>query len=226
MKVVYTSLIIITLLILPSSFFARSKTEIARYHHISSFVDIYQELCLANEGLKQEVFEYAVRGLQKINPAKAILTIVDLSQPSVNKRLYVIDLVKHQLLYRTYVAHGRNSGDLYAHKFSNAHSSFQSSLGFYQTLGTYQGKHGLSLKLKGLEPGFNTNVLDRAVVMHGADYVSEDFIRKIGRLGRSFGCPAIPYAVHKDIIETIKNGACLFVYSPYKQYLQKSSFLS
>lgn len=148
-----------------------------------------------------------------------------MSQPSVNKRLYVIDLVKRQLLYHTYVAHGRNSGDLYADKFSNEISSYQSSLGFYQTLGTYQGKHGLSLKLQGLESGFNTNALSRAVVMHGADYVSEDFIKKIGRLGRSFGCPAIPYNVHKAIIETIKNGACLFVYSPNKQYLQKSSFL-
>lgn len=205
-----------------SSLTVTAKPRLTTY---SSLVTIYQELSLDEAGLSHSVFDYAIRGVQKVNPAKAILAIVDLSQPSVNKRLYVIDLLKRKLLFRTYVAHGRNSGDLYAQKFSNEVSSLQSSLGFYQTLGTYQGKHGLSLKLKGLENGFNTNALDRAVVMHGADYVSEDFIRKIGRLGRSFGCPAVPYGVHKDIIETLKNGACLFVFSPNQNYLKKSTFL-
>lgn len=205
-----------------SSLTVTAKPRLTTY---SSLVTIYQELSLDEAGLSHSVFEYAIRGVQKVNPAKAILAIVDLSQPSVNKRLYVIDLLKRKLLFRTYVAHGRNSGDLFAQKFSNEVSSLQSSLGFYQTLGTYQGKHGLSLKLKGLENGFNTNALDRAVVMHGADYVSEDFIRKIGRLGRSFGCPAVPYGVHKDIIETLKNGACLFVFSPNQNYLKKSTFL-
>lgn len=205
-----------------SSLTVTAKPRLTTY---SSLVTIYQELSLDEAGLSHSVFEYAIRGVQKVNPAKAILAIVDLSQPSVNKRLYVIDLLKRKLLFRTYVAHGRNSGDLFAQKFSNEVSSLQSSLGFYQTLGTYQGKHGLSLKLKGLENGFNTNALDRAVVMHGADYVSEDFIRKIGRLGRSFGCPAVPYGIHKDIIETLKNGACLFVFSPNQNYLKKSTFL-
>ena len=223
MKIIRTLLVVSILLSIPYSISADPKTKLSS--RLTGLMNIYQELRLDDVGLNRDVFDYALRGLQKINPSKAILAIVDLSQPSVNKRLYIIDLVKHKLLFRTYVAHGRNSGDLYAKKFSNDMSSYQSSLGFYQTLDTYQGKHGLSLKLKGLEPGFNTNVLDRAVVMHGADYVSENFIRKIGRLGRSFGCPAIPYDVHKDIIETIKNGACLFVYSPDKQYLQKSSFL-
>lgn len=223
MKIIRTLLVVSILLSIPYSISADPKTKLAS--RLTGLMNIYQELRLDDVGLNRDVFDYALRGLQKINPSKAILAIVDLSQPSVNKRLYVIDLVKHKLLFRTYVAHGRNSGDLYAKKFSNDMSSYQSSLGFHQTLDTYQGKHGLSLKLKGLEPGFNTNVLDRAVVMHGADYVSENFIRKIGRLGRSFGCPAIPYDVHKDIIETLKNGACLFVYSPDKQYLQKSSFL-
>lgn len=223
MKIIRTLLVVSILLSIPYSISADPKTKLSS--RLTGLMNIYQELRLDDVGLNRDVFDYALRGLQKINPSKAILAIVDLSQPSVNKRLYIIDLVKHKLLFRTYVAHGRNSGDLYAKKFSNDMSSYQSSLGFYQTLDTYQGKHGLSLKLKGLEPGFNTNVLDRAVVMHGADYVSENFIRKIGRLGRSFGCPAIPYDVHKDIIETLKNGACLFVYSPDKQYLQKSSFL-
>lgn len=220
MKSLHVRLVVV--LFLFASFTVVAKPRLTTY---SSLVTIYQELCLDEAGLSHSVFDYAIRGVQKVNPAKAILAIVDLSQPSVNKRLYVIDLVKRKLLYRTYVAHGRNSGDLFAQKFSNEVSSLQSSLGFYQTMGTYQGKHGLSLKLKGLEIGFNTNALDRAVVMHGADYVSEDFIRKIGRLGRSFGCPAVPYGIHKDIIETLKNGACLFVFSPNQNYLKKSTFL-
>ena len=220
MKSLHARLFVFLLVL--SSLTVTAKPRLNTY---SSLVTIYQELSLDEAGLSHSVFDYAIRGVQKVNPAKAILAIVDLSQPSVNKRLYVIDLLKRKLLFRTYVAHGRNSGDLFAQKFSNEVSSLQSSLGFYQTLGTYQGKHGLSLKLKGLENGFNTNALDRAVVMHGADYVSEDFIRKIGRLGRSFGCPAVPYGVHKDIIETLKNGACLFVFSPNQNYLKKSTFL-
>ncbi|GAB3938705.1 murein L,D-transpeptidase catalytic domain family protein [Larkinella terrae] len=186
---------------------------------------VYNELNLESIGLRKEVFDYALRGLQKTDFAKSILSIVDLSQPSNQKRLYVIDLNMHKLLFQTYVAHGRNSGELMAASFSNTSSSFQSSLGFYQTLNTYQGKHGLSLQLKGLERGFNDNALSRAIVMHGADYVCEDFIRKTGRLGRSQGCPAIANAVSKDIIQAIKGGSCLFVYSPNSDYLQKSTFL-
>ena len=220
MKLLSSRLVLLFFLIASSTVLAKPRSTA-----YSSLLNIYQELSLDNAGLSHSVFDYAIRGVQKVNPAKAILAIVDLSQPSINKRLYVIDLLKRKLLFRTYVAHGRNSGDLFAQKFSNEVSSLQSSLGFYQTLGTYQGKHGLSLKLKGLENGFNTNALDRAVVMHGADYVSEDFIRKIGRLGRSFGCPAVPYGVHKDIIETLKNGACLFVFSPNQNYLKKSTYL-
>jgi hypothetical protein len=217
-------LIISFILSIPNALLAEEpKNKSAAW--LTDLASLYLELRLEDAGLNRDVFEYALRGVQKINPAKAILAIVDLSQPSVNKRLYVIDLEKQKLLLRTYVAHGRNSGELYAKKFSNDISSYQTSLGFYQTLTTYQGKHGLSLKLKGLETGFNTNALDRAVVIHGADYVSESFIRKNGRLGRSLGCPAVPYEIHKDLIETIKNGACLFVYSPDPHYLQKSSFL-
>lgn len=217
-------LIISFILSIPNALLAEEpKNKSAAW--LTDLASLYLELRLEDAGLNRDVFEYALCGVQKINPAKAILAIVDLSQPSVNKRLYVIDLEKQKLLLRTYVAHGRNSGELYAKKFSNDISSYQTSLGFYQTLTTYQGKHGLSLKLKGLETGFNTNALDRAVVIHGADYVSESFIRKNGRLGRSLGCPAVPYEIHKDLIETIKNGACLFVYSPDPHYLQKSSFL-
>lgn len=191
----------------------------------NSLLAVYDQLDLAKSGLQKSVFEYALRGWQKIDTTKSILSIVDLSQPSNKKRLYVVDLANKKLLFNTYVAHGRNSGDLIPSQFSNVNSSFQTSLGFYQTLNTYMGKHGLSLQLKGLEKGFNDNVYNRNIVLHGADYACEDFIRKTGRLGRSQGCPAVPYADSKNIIQAVKGGTCLFVYAPNSDYLKKSTYL-
>jgi len=187
---------------------------------------VYDVLQLDRAGLKKDVFEYALRGWQKMGESNPLLSIVDMSQPSTHKRLYVIDLQKKQLLFNTYVAHGQNSGDLVASKFSNVNASFQTSLGFYKTLRTYMGKHGLSLQLKGLEKGINDQVQNRNIVLHGADYASEDFIRKTGRLGRSQGCPAVPYADSKRIIPVLKGGSCLFVYAPNSDYIAASAFLS
>lgn len=192
----------------------------------SIFIRAYDDLRLASTGLRRDVFEYALRGLTKIPGARPILSIVDMSQPSTSKRLYVIDLAGRKLLFHTYVSHGMNTGDLAAKFFSNKNDSHQSSLGFYQTLNTYYGKHGLSLKLRGLEKGFNDNAFGRSIVVHGADYVCEDFIRRTGRLGRSQGCPAVPNYLSKDIIQTIKNGSCLFMYYPDPAYLKHSTYLS
>ncbi len=187
---------------------------------------LYDQLELGRAGLKKNVFDYALHGWQKIDTAKSMLTIVDFSQPSTHKRLYVVDLAKKKLLFNTYVAHGQKSGDLVARQFSNTQSSFQTSLGFYKTLNTYMGKHGLSLQLQGLEKGFNDNVYNRNIVLHGADYACEEFIRKNGRLGRSQGCPAVPYAESKGIIQAVKGGSCLFVYAPNSDYLKRSAYLS
>lgn len=192
----------------------------------STFIQAYDDLHLASTGLRRDVFEYALRGLTKIPGVRPILSIVDMSQPSTSKRLYVIDLIGRKLLFNTYVSHGMNTGSLSAKRFSNKSESWQSSLGFYQTLSTYQGKHGLSLKLQGLEKGFNSNAYDRAIVLHGADYVCEDFIKRTGRLGRSQGCPAVPNYLSKNIIQAIKNGSCLFVYYPDPTYLKRSTYLS
>lgn len=205
---------------------AVTSTRAARPVKHVPYLDVYDQLQLGQTGLQRSVFEYALRGWQKVNPSKSTLTIVDLSQPSTHKRMYVVDLIKKKLLFNTYVAHGRNSGDLVPNQFSNTQSSFQSSLGFYQTLNTYMGKHGLSLQLKGLEKGFNDNVFNRNIVLHGADYVCENVIRKTGRLGRSQGCPAVPYADSKGIIQAVKGGSCLFVYSPDTDYLKKSAYLT
>lgn len=140
-----------------------------------------------------------------------ILTIIDFDLPSTQKRLWVIDMDENKVLFHSLVAHGKNSGELNAESFSNENESYKSSLGFFVTSETYQGSHGLSLKLDGLEKNKNDNARSRAIVIHGADYVSHDFIREHNRLGRSFGCPALPLELTKSIISTIKNKSCLFI---------------
>jgi len=155
-----------------------------------------------------------------------VITIIDFSLPSDMKRLWVLDLINGKVLFRCLVSHGRNSGDLMAKKFSNIPGSNASSPGFYATGETYIGKHGLSLALDGLEAGINDKARERAIVIHGADYVSADFIRKYGRLGRSLGCPAVPEELSKGIIQTIKGGSCLFIYAPEKSYTSNSQIIT
>jgi hypothetical protein len=155
-----------------------------------------------------------------------VITIIDFSLPSDKKRLWVLDLIGGKVLFHCLVSHGRNSGDLMADKFSNIPGSNASSPGFYLTGETYIGNHGFSLKLDGLETGINDKARARAIVMHGADYVSAEFIRKYGRLGRSFGCPAVPQELSKEIIQTIKDGSCLFIYVPKPSYLSNSPIIS
>ncbi len=193
---------------------------------IPQWEHIYNTLRLKEAGLSVEGFRYAWNGFQKEKFIKPILAIADFSQSSRHKRLYVIDLKENKLLYHTYVAHGRNSGEEFARRFSNNNSSYQSSLGFYRALSIYQGKHGLSLKLQGLETNINHRAFERAIVMHGADYVSEDFIRRTGRLGRSQGCPAVSVDDTKKLIPLLCNGAGLFLYYPDAAYLKKSKLIT
>jgi hypothetical protein len=192
---------------------------------------IYNELSLQEKGLSQDAFEYAYRGYRKLLDKQMIkqpgyLTICDFSQSSNNKRLYLIDLNNNELMVHTYVAHGRNSGAEFATRFSNKPSSLQSSLGFYVTEDTYFGEHGLSLKINGVEPGYNNNALRRAIVVHGADYIGERWLNNSDYMGRSYGCPAIPSEDRDTIINTIKNGTCLFIYHPSASYLRGSKLLN
>lgn len=143
-----------------------------------------------------------------------IVTLIDFSLPSTEKRLWTIDMLTGEVLFNTYVAHGRNSGDDVANKFSNVLESHQSSLGFYLTDQEYVGKHGNSMRLRGLEKNVNDNAWDRAIVVHGADYATDGFIKNNGRLGRSFGCPAIPPEITDKFIETVKDGSLIFIYHP------------
>ncbi|MES2575715.1 MAG: murein L,D-transpeptidase catalytic domain family protein [Bacteroidota bacterium] len=165
-----------------------------------------------------ESFKEALKGFYLLKEKglvqKDILTLVDFSLSSNVKRLWVIDLSTNSILYNSLVAHGRNTGEEFANSFSNANSSYKSSLGFYVTGETYNGKHGMSLKLDGQEKGVNDNARVRGVVMHAADYVSNSFIKCHKRLGRSQGCPAIPAELLKDIVGTIKDKTCLFIYHP------------
>lgn len=177
-----------------------------------------------------ESFSKAFEGYNELKKQgiveKEYLTIVDFSLSSNEERMWVIDMNTKEVVLRSLVAHGRNSGDLFANDFSNKSESYQSSLGFYTTGETYIGKHGLSLRLDGLEYGINNNARDRAVVIHGADYVSEEFVKDNGRLGRSQGCPAVPNEVSKELIELIKDKSCLFIYHPSRNYVAKSKLVS
>ena len=190
---------------------------------------LYDSLHLDAMGMRKDALMYAYKGQQnlvkegKIDNSN-ILTVCDFSQPSDSKRLYIIDVRNFKVLLNTYVAHGKNSGEVYAQKFSNRNSSLQSSLGFYVTKGTYFGKHGLSLRLSGQDRGFNDKAESRAIVVHGASYIGDEWLG--GKMGRSFGCPAVPQRYAKKVIDLIKNGTCLFIYHPLKSYLHGSNVLN
>ncbi|MFV5691505.1 murein L,D-transpeptidase catalytic domain family protein [Flavobacterium sp. LT1R49] len=179
---------------------------------------------------KLESFSEALKGYYLLKEKgliqKDILTLVDFSLSSNSKRLWVINLATGEILFNTLVAHGRNTGDEFASTFSNSAESYKSSLGFYATGEIYSGKHGMSLKLDGLEKGVNDNARARGVVMHAAEYVSNSFIKNNHRLGRSQGCPAVPVELSKEIISTIKNKSCLFIYHPSRAFKLASELVS
>jgi hypothetical protein len=191
---------------------------------------LYDSLQLNKMGLTREALIYAYKGQQYLaqngvvsNPS--VLTVCDFSQPSSNKRMYIIDIKNFHVLLNTYVAHGRNSGLNFAQHFSNSPESLESSLGFYITKNTYFGKHGLSLKIAGLEKGFNDNAESRAIVIHGAPYIG-DGRASSAYMGRSFGCPAVPQELAPKVVDLIKDGTCLFIYSPNQRYLHGSKILN
>ncbi len=192
---------------------------------------IYDSLNLSAMGLSEQAFDYAIKGYSYLKSKgklqnQRVLSIIDFTRSSSQKRLYILDMSNYKVLFNTYVAHGQNTGQEYANNFSNRSESYQSSLGFYITTGTYMGKNGFSMQLDGLENGFNDQADERAIVMHGAPYVSEAFIKHRGYIGRSHGCPAVPQQLNKPIIEKIKNGSCLFIYSDNKTYLSRSRILN
>ncbi|MEE7548097.1 murein L,D-transpeptidase catalytic domain family protein [Xanthomonas sp. Kuri4-1] len=183
-----------------------------------------------NKAVRAWVLSLAAEALQCARqrrqvPGDALLSVIDYSRPSTERRLWVFDLARQRLLFQEWVAHGRNTGTNVASKFSNSDGSFMSSLGAFTAEEVYTGHNGYSLRLKGLEPGFNDHARDRAIVIHGAPYVSEAVIRSQGRLGRSLGCPAVRPAIARQLIDTLRDGAFVFAYYPDRQWLKQSRLL-
>ena len=192
---------------------------------------IYDLISLGEYGLEKDVFFTAYKGysfllnkglLRKTN----LLTICDYSQSSNNKRLYVIDLLNSRLLFNTYVSHGRNSGNEFATSFSNYDNSNKSSQGFLVTSSVYSGKAGMSLQFDGMEQGINDRVRSRSIVLHGSRFVNENIMNARGTIGKSLGCPAVPYGIHTRIIDAIKGGSCFFINSSDSWYAQTSRILN
>ena len=200
-------------------------TPLARFD--ATLHETYVRLGAEQQGLRFEVFEKAMTGYLNLRETGHLaadqqhLTVVDFDLPSTEKRLWVLDLNSDKILFHTLVAHGHNSGENGADQFSNTDQSNMSSLGFYVTGQEYEGKHGHSLRLKGVDEGFNTNAFARSIVMHGADYVSESFIKQNGRLGRSLGCPALPLDQYSQIIDAVRDGSCLFLSKSNAGYTSK-----
>ena len=193
--------------------------------------DLYHEMDLHDSGLNEKALEYALLGYHRLIKRHVlhkttVLSVCDFSEPSSAKRMFVLDLQNTRLLYRTYVAHGQGSGRAFANSFSNVPDSYKSSLGFYVTRETYVGSNGLSLRIDGVEKGFNDKAHARGIVIHGANYVSERVLHKYGFMGTTFGCPAVPENMAPQIIPVLKNGTCFFIYYPSKRYLLSSRMIN
>lgn len=208
-----------------------AEVEISEEKGEETIDQLYKTFTLNNASMPSLVsFTNAITGYNKLMSEgkikNEILTIVDFSLPSTEKRMWVLNMTNNKVLYNTLVAHGKNTGEDMATEFSNIENSFQSSLGFYVTAETYYGKNGLSLFIDGQEKGFNSNARQRYVVVHGADYATPEFIERNGRLGRSLGCPAVPMNISKEIINTIKGNSALFIYHTNEEYAKKSTYLN
>lgn len=226
-------IVFILFLFLPCTLFLGGKSsdstpdfaERAASSDVEAYASLYRSMQL--EGVVNwKAFRQAVAGYYKIdNRKREVLTLIDFSRPSTAKRLFVFDMRERKVLFSSVVSHGKNSGDNYATSFSNEYGSYKSSLGFYLTESTYQGKNGYSLILNGLEKGINDRARERAIVMHGAAYADPSVVSRGGRLGRSFGCPAVPQKLSRPIIDAIKGGSVMYIYAETPDYLAHSSVL-
>lgn len=226
-------IVFILFLFLPCTLFLGGKpsdstpdsAERAASSDVEAYASLYRSMQL--EGVVNwKAFRQAVAGYYKIdNRKREVLTLIDFSRPSTAKRLFVFDMRERKVLFSSVVSHGKNSGDNYATSFSNEYGSYKSSLGFYLTESTYQGKNGYSLILNGLEKGINDRARERAIVMHGAAYADPSVASRGGRLGRSFGCPAVPQKLSRPIIDAIKGGSVMYIYAETPDYLAHSSVL-
>jgi hypothetical protein len=195
-----------------------------------AFKNVYQRFDFKGTPLSFDAFTSAYTGYLNLKQAgmlvsDATLSVADFTRSSNQKRFWVLDMKQHKVLYYSLVAHGQGTGEEYAQAFSNTPESHQSSLGFYVTGPIYEGQHGASLKLRGVDGAFNSKAEERAIVIHGADYVSDEFARANQRLGRSYGCPALPNEIAPQVITKIHDGHCLFIYAKQPNYLASSHWL-
>lgn len=205
------------------------QTDAPQLKHLAD--SIYDLIGLENFGLQRDAFFSACKGYQYLLykgslRKKNLLTICDYSQSSNNKRLYIIDLLNNVVLFNTYVSHGKNSGSEFATSFSNVENTNKSSLGFLVTEDPYFGVAGYSMRFSGMETGINDHVKSRYIVFHGSKFVNETVLRERGMIGRSLGCPAVPYGQQKDIIDLIKGGSCFYIYNPVPWYTHTSRILN
>ena len=191
---------------------------------------LYSALADSAPSLNPDVLRYALMATQcavrngESYPER--LAVIDFSLPSSEERLWIFDLRQRNLIIRDLVAHGRNSGDLEPTRFSNVEGSYQSSIGLFRAAESYRGKHGYSLRLDGLEPGFNDQARQRAIVIHGADYVDPSWIDSYGRIGRSLGCPAVREEISDQVVDSLKGGQLVFKYYPDEEWLSRSGLLN
>lgn len=221
---------ITSLLALASGLFAMTVNAASPVSQTSSVQTELQQFSNRVSGLNPKALQLGLEAYNKARQegldSQQILTIIDYTKPSTARRLWVLDLKDNSVLFNEYVAHGQNSGGNYATAFSDRPESLETSLGVFLTESTYQGKHGYSLRVKGLEKGFNDRAEARDIVFHSANYVTAQFAEQHGRLGRSWGCFAVSPAVADSLIHTIKNGTVVFAYYPDPTWLAKSQFLS
>ena len=218
-------------------YFSNAQTGLSKERQLAlkkaelNIKELYNELNAAQYDLSFTAFRYAYIGYQTMKKQhrlnnKELFSIIDLTKDCNSKRFYTIDLEKIKIVYYTYVAHGKKSGERMATSFSDAVESNKSSIGFYITGNTYNGGNGYSLILHGDEKGYNSNLAKRSVVVHAADYANEDYIARNGRMGRSLGCPALPENIYKQVIETIKEKTMIFAYYNDAKYLKTSKYLN
>ena len=218
-------------------YFSNAQTGLSKERQLAlkkaelNIKELYNELNAAQYDLSFTAFRYAYIGYQTMKKQhrlnnKELFSIIDFTKDCNSKRFYTIDLEKMKIVYYTYVAHGKKSGERMATSFSDAVESNKSSIGFYITGNTYNGGNGYSLILHGDEKGYNSNLAKRSVVVHAADYANEDYIARNGRMGRSLGCPALPENIYKQVIETIKEKTMIFAYYNDAKYLTTSKYLN
>jgi len=218
-------------------YFSNAQTGLSKERQLAlkkaelNIKELYNELNAAQYNLSFTAFRYAYIGYQTMKKQhrlnnKELFSIIDFTKDCNSKRFYTIDLEKMKIVYYTYVAHGKKSGERMATSFSDAVESNKSSIGFYITGNTYNGGNGYSLMLHGDEKGYNSNLAKRSVVVHAADYANEDYIARNGRMGRSLGCPALPENIYKQVIETIKEKTMIFAYYNDAKYLKTSKYLN